>query len=132
MGSAVASGEKLIKLIARRKDLRSKDRNDPLSLVNNLLSSHTSKPHPSARHRQSTDTSKDPVAARQNRETSERQRALALIAQSKKPQRWDDTPSSVGGTWGDRFEREKDRAGRFFSGADPQRSWGGARRSWEI
>jgi hypothetical protein len=115
-----------------RKDKRSKDRNDPLTHLNSLLSTSLPKPH-----RSMGPPTVNPQAARSRREVSERERALALIAQSKGPTAWADTPSSVGGSWEDRFEREKARAGgRYFADGTPDNSWerrgkvGG--RSWEV
>ncbi|RXK36135.1 hypothetical protein M231_06626 [Tremella mesenterica] len=106
----------------KRKDVRSKHRHDPLSLVDSLLSSQP-KPHPSTNNRPS-------IGRQAERGMSERERAMAMLAQSKGgSQKWDDTPSSVGGTWGDRLEREKDRAGRFFAKTETPR-WGG--KSWEV
>ena len=64
-------------------------------------------------------TPSDPSDARRQREVSERQRAMALIAQSKKSVNlWDSTPSSVGGgrSWAEDFERDKEKAGRRFFG----------------
>ena len=105
---------------SRRKDARAKDRYDPLTHVNSLLASHplpmTHKPRPRG---QASTTPTDPSDARRQREVIERQRALALIAQSKKPvNAWDSTPSSLGGgrSWAEDFERDKERAGRRFFG----------------
>jgi hypothetical protein len=63
---------------------------------------------------------------------------MALIAASRPASSgWADTPSSVGGSWEDRFEREKAKAGgRFFADGTPDSGWerrnrvGG--RSWEV
>ncbi|WVN85401.1 uncharacterized protein L203_100547 [Cryptococcus depauperatus CBS 7841] len=101
----------------RRKDARSKIRNDPLTDINSQLSSHPSK----TSHRRVSSHNPpppDPQTARKAREQSERQRALALIAKSKQTigSAWDSTPSTVsgGGTWAEDFERAKDKAGRRF------------------
>lgn len=107
--------------------MRAKDRYDPLTHVNTLLKSH---PSQTRHHKRHPPTPADPQAARQERELSERQRALALIAQSKAPSRaWDETPSSVGGgrSWAEDLERQKDRAGRRFFGDGP----GGGGSGWE-
>lgn len=121
----------------RRKDIRSKERNDPLTTVNALLSTRPTQPV--RRHPPSTTTPSDPASARIKREQSERERALALIAKSKAPARVWDTPSSVGGgrSWAEDLERQKDRAGRRFWGDSErvERSWDGrprAGRSWEV
>lgn len=88
----------------------------------------------------------DPASARISRETSERQRALDMIAKTKAAalagaSRWDDTPSTVAGsrTWAEDFEREKDKAGMRFFGDVRQssggRGWDGkarSGRSWEV
>lgn len=135
----------------RRKDVRSKTRNDPLTDINSLLStSHTvSKPYRPRAHGSGSgpgpgQASSDPKDARLKREQSERERALALIAKSKAPPRpWDDTPSTVAGgrSWVEDFEREKDRAGhRYFTGSGGggggrDRGWDGRPRygkSWEV
>ncbi|WWC58697.1 uncharacterized protein I303_101241 [Kwoniella dejecticola CBS 10117] len=123
----------------RRKDARSKNRNDPLTHISTLLSTSTPKPRssnhkPHYHHHQTTDhRPSDPAEARKSREISERERALALIAKSKVPPRgprtWDDTPSSAGGgrSWAEEWEREQAKAGRRFFEKPPH---GG--RSWEV
>jgi len=120
---------------SRRKEVRSKERLDPLTTINTLLSKHPSTSTSShTHHRHNTNSapnaSSSPTypldalqAARLSREKSERERALALIAKAKAPKRgiWNDTPSTVAGgrTWGEELEREKDRAGRrFFGGSE--------------
>jgi hypothetical protein len=130
----------------KRKDIRSKERNDPMTQVNALLKPSTS--IPSSRRLGTTPTSSDPQSARIQREQSERQRALALIAKSKaqpKPNTfWDDTPSTVahghnGRSWAEDLERRKDKASNRFwdeeRERDRVRGWekgvrGG--RSWEV
>ena len=97
----------------RRKDVRSKIRHDPLTDINSKLDTQ-----PKPRYTPHPPTPKDPHLARQARESSERQRALALIASRKSNAvgNWDETPSSAAG-WSERIEREKDRAGhRFYPG----------------
>ncbi|ORX36014.1 hypothetical protein BD324DRAFT_629861 [Kockovaella imperatae] len=117
----------------RRKDQRSKSRNDPLTHITSLLSTHSStaqkKPHVRV-----PPPGSDPQTARMAREQSERQRALALIAKTKAQTQnpWDSTPSTVvGRNWSDDFEREKDRAGRrYFTGGQydtPERRRRGSR-----
>ncbi|ODN84546.1 hypothetical protein L202_00476 [Cryptococcus amylolentus CBS 6039] len=96
----------------RRKDARSKNRNDPLTSINSLLSSHRhSQP---SHHKPSTSTNK-------TKGMSERERALALLSKDKPTpsySEWGDTPSTVsGGTWADDFERQKERAGRRYNGS---------------
>jgi hypothetical protein len=124
----------------RRKDIRSKERNDPMTQVNALL-----KPAPVSK-RSGAATPSDPQAARIQREQSERQRAMALIAKSKAVPKtngfWEDTPSTVahpGGSWAENLERRKDRASNRFwdeeRERDRVRGWekgvrGG--RSWEV
>ncbi|WVQ85394.1 hypothetical protein IAT38_007559 [Cryptococcus sp. DSM 104549] len=109
----------------RRKDARSKDRNDPLTSINTLLASH-----PSSHHRPSNNAprnphpaSADPHAARKAREMSERERARALLANSKKSGSgggggggWDATPSTMAGgrSWEENWERQKAKAGTRF------------------
>ncbi|KAK8865955.1 hypothetical protein IAR55_001104 [Kwoniella newhampshirensis] len=125
----------------RRKDARSKNRHDPLTQITTLLSSHPNPSSASFRHRNphnkyKTQPSADPVSARQSREMSERERALALIAKSKgtagpRPN-WDDTPSTVGGgarSWADEWERQKNKAGHRFFGSGPGPTGG---RGWEV
>lgn len=128
----------------RRKDERSKNRNDPLTQITSMLSSSKSS-QPKVPHRKGGGTPSDPVAARVQREQTERQRALALIAKSKAPS-WDDTPSTVGpgSSWADSLERPKERAGmRFYEGPSYEGrdhkggrdgGWGGRStgRSWEV
>ena len=124
----------------RRKDERVKHRQDPLTQISTLLTSKptraTAKPHPPP---------SDATSSRLAREQSERQRALALIAQSRAPAL---TPSTVGRTWEEDFERQKSRAGMRYSDhyqssardrvetwRDGGRAWDGARvsgRSWEV
>lgn len=137
----------------RRKDVRSKTRNDPLTNINSLLSTSNTaakpyrpRPHvPGSGSRSGPGQApSDPKDARLKREQSERERALALIAKSKAPPKpWDDTPSTVAGgrSWVEDFEREKDRAGhRYFTGnagggAGRDRGWDGRPRygrSWEV
>ncbi|WWC66294.1 uncharacterized protein I206_100195 [Kwoniella pini CBS 10737] len=121
----------------RRKDARSKNRNDPLTHISTLLSTSQPKSRSSNNnsHYHSSISHKAPnaIEARQARETSERERALALIAKSKAPPRgprtWDDTPSSAGGgrSWAEEWEREQAKAGRRFFERPPN----GA-RSWEV
>lgn len=145
--------------IVRRKDVRSKERNDPLTTVTKLLSTHTQKPpHRNGVRSMNQETPKDATGARIAREKSERERALALIAKSKAPAAWGDTPSTQAGgrNWSDQFERDKDRAGnRYFSavasgggsrerveawrggakGMNGDRGWDNGRRagrSWEV
>jgi hypothetical protein len=127
----------------RRKDIRSKERNDPMTQVNALL-----KPSTTTSRRIGNGTTaatpSDPQSARLQREQSERQRALALIAKSKAHPKngfWNDTPSTVahpGGSWAEDLERRKDRASNRFwdeeRERDRVRGWekgvrGG--RSWE-
>ncbi|WWD09455.1 hypothetical protein V865_007579 [Kwoniella europaea PYCC6329] len=123
----------------RRKDARSKNRNDPLTHISTLLSSSSSSKSHSKHHyhhHQHSNHNKpsNPIEARKSRESSERERALALIAKSKAPPRisggWDDTPSSAGGgrTWAEEWEREQAKAGRRFF-ERPDRSNG---RNWEV
>lgn len=120
----------------RRKEVRSKERHDPLTTVNSLLSKHSSGKAAHTTSHKHPPPPKDPQAARQARESSERQRALALIAQRKGGavgNGWDDTPSSAAG-WAERNERDKDRAGhRFFDAPSEQRHAVGRKygRSWE-
>ncbi|WVW82349.1 hypothetical protein I302_104356 [Kwoniella bestiolae CBS 10118] len=120
----------------RRKDARSKNRNDPLTHISTLLSTSSSKSRPHHHHTDGHHKPSNPSDARRSRELSERERALALIAKSKAPQRiaggWDDTPSSAGGrTWAEEWEREQAKAGRrFFERDERPRSNGG--RSWEV
>ncbi|WVQ70881.1 hypothetical protein IAR50_000406 [Cryptococcus sp. DSM 104548] len=96
----------------RRKDARSKDRNDPLTSINSLLSSH-SHPQPS-HHKPSNSFSK-------TKGMSERERALALLSKGQPNpsySEWGDTPSTISGrTWADDFERQKERAGRRYHGS---------------
>ncbi|WVR05923.1 hypothetical protein IAU60_002949 [Kwoniella sp. DSM 27419] len=118
----------------RRKDARSKNRHDPLTQITSMLSTsaRSSKhrtPVPSRHHPPQRPS--NPSEARKAREMSERERALALIAKSKAPTGsrniWDDTPSSVGRTWEDDWERQKAKAGnRFYNGLPPNG------RSWEV
>jgi hypothetical protein len=130
----------------RRKDIRSKERNDPMTQVNALLKPTA----PIKRHPPHGGvTPSDPTAARVQREKSERERALALIAKSKPKFKgaWDDTPTTVtggGGTWAEDLERRKDRASNRFWDEERERDrvrgweWGvrgqGQRggRSWEV
>lgn len=117
--------------VDRRKDARAKDRYDPLTHVNSLLASHPL-PHHSKPNRSSGQPF-DARGARRQREVSERERALALVAQSKAPARggWNETPSSVGGgrSWAEDFERQKDRAGHRFFGDGAGREEGRVVRS---
>jgi hypothetical protein len=127
----------------RRGDIRSKERNDPMTQVNALL-----KPSPAVK-RHGPATPSDPQAARIQREQSERQRAMALIAKSRAVPKtngfWEDTPSTVahpGGSFAEDLERRKDRASNRFwdeeRERDRVRGWergvrgdrGG--RSWEV
>ena len=128
----------------RRGDIRAKERNDPMTQVNALLKST---PTPK-RLNAGPPTPSDPQAARIQREQSERQRALALIAKSKAVPKngfWEDTPSTVAhpnGSWAENLERRKDRASNRFwdeeRERDRVRGWergvrgnrGG--RSWEV
>lgn len=127
------TGEEAEKRRARdkRKDERSKSRYDPMTQVNDMLAKHPSTKR-SSHHTPAQPTPRGLSDARATRESGERQRALALIAQRKRggmAQSWDDTPSSAAG-WAERNEREKDRAGhRFFGGGEPPRRFG---RSWDI
>lgn len=128
-------------LTYRRKDIRAKERNDPMTQVNALLKPTT---QPLRRNiHPSPNPAATPQDARLQREQSERQRALALIAKTKAhasgPKTWQDTPSTVaGGSWAEDLERRKERASnRFWDEArerDRVRGWergvrGG--RSWE-
>ncbi|WWC86292.1 uncharacterized protein L201_001165 [Kwoniella dendrophila CBS 6074] len=126
----------------RRKDARSKNRNDPLTHISTLLTtssssisrSHGTQHRPHHHHKQSNISQpSNPAEVRKARELSERERALALIAKSKQPvggRLWDDTPSTVGGgnrSWAEEWEREQAKAGRRFFDKPPN----GA-RSWEV
>jgi hypothetical protein len=132
----------------KRKEVRSKHRHDPLTQISSLLASSSSKPIP--KPRRSTGQT-DASSARLSRETSERQRALEMIAKTKAQaaqnggNRWDDTPSTIAGsrTWAEDFEREKDKAGMRFFGDSRRtpgtvsdgRGWDGTSRSgrsWEV
>lgn len=131
----------------KRKDLRSKERNDPMTQVNALLKPTSTSASTSRRNGNgSTPTASDPQSARIQREQSERQRALALLAKSKAQPKtntfWDDTPSTVahnGRSWAEDLERRKDKASNRFwdeeRERDRVRGWekgvrGG--RSWEV
>ncbi|ORY23222.1 hypothetical protein BCR39DRAFT_363326 [Naematelia encephala] len=133
----------------RRKDARSKTRNDPLTHLNSLLSSSSSSKNTSSTkrpfrsHPTSTTTTIDPSAARIKREQSERERAIALISKAKAPLRpWDATPSTIQGggdrNWQEDLEREKDKAGRRFFEYDTQHTTTTSLRrppngrSWEV
>lgn len=95
---------------SRRKEVRSKERHDPLTTINSLLTK---------------DPSTIPRSGGSTKHMSERERALAMIAQKKggagQPGggAWDDTPSSAAG-WAERNQRDKDRAGNRFYGSDSE------------
>lgn len=93
----------------RRKDARAKDRYDPMTHVNSLLASHPAYP----KHQHHPQHKRQPATSMM----SERQRALAMMAQSHpQAQGWDETPSTVSGgrSWAEDLERQKERAGRRF------------------
>jgi DNA-binding transcriptional MerR regulator len=119
----------------RKRDLLSKSRNDPLTAITQQLasrsSSNNSSPpslpstYPRSRDRRSSRQAdpplppqlkqQDPTTARRNRESSERERALALIRRKKREMAGSETPSTVhggmDGGYGDVYnKREVDEA----------------------
>lgn len=133
-------------LTSRRKDARSKNRHDPLTQITSLLPKPTSL-KPSTSSSAPIPSVRSATEARLSRESSERQKALALIAKAKadkakaKQGRWDDTPMSAGtggGTWAEDFERQKDRAGMRFYDPHPVSAGrdrgdrGRDRRMWDV
>ncbi|KAF8639376.1 hypothetical protein AX17_001532 [Amanita inopinata Kibby_2008] len=146
----------------RMRDTARKSIHDPLTSINQKLSSLSAststsnddrfkQPHPpsSSRHPAPQNANKPPeVQARLTRESSERERALALIRRKKREMMGSETPSTVhgglddeGAGYGDVFnrkeveeahrERERDRRrererGPVHWGDD---SWGGRNRS---
>ncbi|EPQ51670.1 hypothetical protein GLOTRDRAFT_65874 [Gloeophyllum trabeum ATCC 11539] len=111
----------------RTRDLARQSRDDPLTFINSQLSSSStsssrSKPPPRrARQRRSPSPSMPPPKSsplslqesRLSRESSERQRALALIARKKREMAGSETPSTVYDedrtTYGDQYNRQEVR-----------------------
>ncbi|KAF9221235.1 hypothetical protein BS17DRAFT_797239 [Gyrodon lividus] len=114
----------------KRRDLRSKSRNDPLTAITQQLASRSSSNvsgpslpslHSRFRDRRSSRQSDpplppppkqlDPTTARLSRESSERERALALIRRKKREMAGSETPSTVhggmDGGYGDVFNRRE-------------------------
>ncbi|KAF8841358.1 hypothetical protein BDN67DRAFT_526300 [Paxillus ammoniavirescens] len=122
----------------RQRDLLSKSRHDPLTAITQQLASRSSSnnfslpslpsTHPRSRDRRSScqagppspaappqPKQQDPTTARRNRESSERERALALIRRKKREMAGSETPSTVhggmDGGYGDVYnKREVDEA----------------------
>ncbi|KAH7923757.1 hypothetical protein BV22DRAFT_1035956 [Leucogyrophana mollusca] len=118
-------GDKYKEEERRKRDAASKSRNDPLTAITHQLASRHPPPLSSARDRnhQSQSYSRtsqqhrdqppplNPTVARLTRESSERERALALIARKKREMAGSETPSTVrgddGGGYGDVFNRRE-------------------------
>ena len=93
--------------IDRQRDLRFKSMNDPLtSITQQLATRSSSRPAPPSRsHRPSRQSDPpppppkplDPTTARLTRESSERERALALIRRKQREMAGSETPSTVHG-----------------------------------
>ncbi|KAH7906952.1 hypothetical protein BJ138DRAFT_1093383 [Hygrophoropsis aurantiaca] len=107
-----ADGDKYKEEERRKRDAASKSRNDPLTAITHQLASRYPPPLPPARSRTQSSFNKynnrstqpiDPppppnsTTARLNRESSERERALALIARKKRELAGSATPSTVRG-----------------------------------
>ncbi|KAI0653857.1 hypothetical protein C8Q70DRAFT_1048280 [Cubamyces menziesii] len=144
----------------RRRDLQRKSAHDPLTAINSQLAArdapssssspfasaqkHRQRPMPPPPHARTQGDAKPEVAARLARESSERQRALELIARKKREAaRGSETPRRYGG-YGDVFNRmemeevrrERERKRDKERDRDRDRGWerasgSGSGRDWE-
>lgn len=112
-------------VLFRNRDLANKSNHDPLTLINSHLSSrgsiptsashglsHRRPPHASLSATSSISTSASSpasteLASRLTRESSERERARALIAKRKRELAGSETPSTVHGGYMDMYNREE-------------------------
>ncbi|KAF7311310.1 hypothetical protein MKEN_01032700 [Mycena kentingensis (nom. inval.)] len=119
----------------RLRDTLRKSAHDPLtSITHQLASRHGSTPSSSYRPRPQSQTNSAPpgVQARLSRESSERERAQALIRRRQREMRGSETPSTVHGGSGPGYSdvfnrREVEDAHR---GRDRYRDSGYSRRRW--
>ncbi|KAJ8077564.1 hypothetical protein PM082_001996 [Marasmius tenuissimus] len=121
----------------RKRDSARKSIHDPLtSITKQLASSSSSKPAPRKPQRRPSSTSNSEVDARLSRESSERERALALIRRKKQEMMGSATPSTVHGgldnasEYGDMYNRrEVEEAHRIrerrWDDSHSRKSWGG-------
>lgn len=150
------SHRRKFKPLRRKRDERRKSAHDPLTSITKQLASTSSssssrqaaswnsrsqQPRASTSTFASTSTPKDPTQARISRESSERQRALALIEKRKRERAGNDTPSTVcgGAGYSDQFNREDVRAAHErYERERGERTWDGGyvsrdqeRRGWD-